>query len=164
VGQNLAYGPRNISTATMNYNKEIEDVVADWYEEVNLPNYFQPSITQTGNNIGFSLNKDQRISQLQQTNNANRNSGAIPATCTNKLDYKYNESPACNKNTGHMTQVVWGDSTHVGCAKVKALWDDRAWIWACNYNPPGNIYGLNNQSTLDNFNRNVQNPQSCVRR
>lgn len=162
LGQNLAYGPRNISTNSQVYNKEIEDVVSDWYEEVNLPNYFQPSIRTYGGDISFNPNLENRIQRLQSINNQYRTSGAIPENCPNKLGYKYNQSPNCNPTTGHMTQIVWKDSTKVGCAKVKAAWNTDTYIWACNYNPPGNVYGWNESSTLDSFNKNVQNPNTCL--
>ena len=39
---------------------------------------------------------------------------------------------------GHYTQLIWENSTQVGCAKVVV--DDQE-IWLCNYNPPGNYTG-----------------------
>ncbi len=39
---------------------------------------------------------------------------------------------------GHYTQLIWRDTTHVGCAIVRR--GDRA-ILACRYAPPGNIDG-----------------------
>jgi pathogenesis-related protein 1 len=44
-----------------------------------------------------------------------------------------------NKSCGHYTQVVWKNSTHVGCAK--AVCSDFAQIWVCNYEPVGNVRG-----------------------
>jgi uncharacterized protein YkwD len=41
-------------------------------------------------------------------------------------------------DVGHYTQVVWGGTTHVGCAV--ATRGDRS-ILACRYSPPGNIDG-----------------------
>jgi uncharacterized protein YkwD len=40
--------------------------------------------------------------------------------------------------TGHFTQLVWKDTTRVGCAMAKCPeWD----LWVCNYDPPGNVEG-----------------------
>lgn len=40
---------------------------------------------------------------------------------------------------GHYTQIVWRDTTEVGCAmKVCA---DKSQTWVCSYNPPGNFVG-----------------------
>jgi hypothetical protein len=40
---------------------------------------------------------------------------------------------------GHYTQMVWRETTHVGCAI--AARDNRT-VLACRYSPPGNIRGL----------------------
>jgi hypothetical protein len=37
---------------------------------------------------------------------------------------------------GHYTQVVWRDTTEVGCGLATANGND---ILVCNYNPPGNF-------------------------
>ncbi|XP_057740868.1 pathogenesis-related protein 1A-like [Arachis stenosperma] len=38
---------------------------------------------------------------------------------------------------GHYMQVVWRDTTHVGCARVQC--DNGAYMVSCNYSPPGNL-------------------------
>ena len=40
--------------------------------------------------------------------------------------------------TGHFTQLVWTDTTQVGCGHVQCNGND---IYVCNYNPPGNWEG-----------------------
>ncbi|CAA6822465.1 MAG: SCP-like extracellular [uncultured Thiotrichaceae bacterium] len=40
---------------------------------------------------------------------------------------------------GHYTQMVWKDTTQVGCAV--AICQDFSQVWVCNYNPPGNYIG-----------------------
>jgi pathogenesis-related protein 1 len=55
---------------------------------------------------------------------------------------------ARGKVCGHYTQLVWRNTTHVGCAKRTCTknspfgkdfptWD----FWVCNYSPPGNVMG-----------------------
>ena len=54
---------------------------------------------------------------------------------------------ACRGTCGHYTQLVWADTTHVGCAVKtctanspfagKGSWE----LWVCNYSPPGNFVG-----------------------
>ncbi|KAG2639755.1 pathogenesis-related protein 1-like [Panicum virgatum] len=44
------------------------------------------------------------------------------------------------RSCGHYTQVVWRDSTAVGCARV--VCDNGGGVFiTCNYNPPGNVVG-----------------------
>jgi hypothetical protein len=60
-------------------------------------------------------------------------------------DYDY-ATNKCSGVCGHYTQIVWGATTHLGCAKKtcttnnpfgKGSWE----IWVCNYSPPGNFVG-----------------------
>ncbi|XP_052111475.1 basic form of pathogenesis-related protein 1-like [Arachis duranensis] len=37
----------------------------------------------------------------------------------------------------HYMQVVWRDTTHIGCARVQC--EVGAYMVSCNYNPPGNL-------------------------
>jgi pathogenesis-related protein 1 len=45
---------------------------------------------------------------------------------------------APNEDCGHYTQVVWRDTTVVGCAHATSGPDE---IWVCQYAPPGNYVG-----------------------
>ncbi|KAI8424435.1 hypothetical protein MSG28_002927 [Choristoneura fumiferana] len=47
-----------------------------------------------------------------------------------------------SKQIGHYTQMIWSDSTHVGCGIAQS--HDGAWnkfTVVCNYGPPGNYIG-----------------------
>ncbi|KAK3126305.1 hypothetical protein QOZ80_7AG0554620 [Eleusine coracana subsp. coracana] len=49
-------------------------------------------------------------------------------------------SCAAGQVCGHYTQVVWRDSTTIGCARV--VCDNNGGVFiTCNYNPPGNFVG-----------------------
>ncbi|KAK3435587.1 hypothetical protein EUGRSUZ_C00017 [Eucalyptus grandis] len=39
----------------------------------------------------------------------------------------------------HYTQVLWRNSVHLGCARVKC--DNGQWFVICSYNPPSNYDG-----------------------
>ncbi|AFY40659.1 SCP-like extracellular [[Leptolyngbya] sp. PCC 7376] len=55
-------------------------------------------------------------------------------------DYNYaNNRCAPGKQCGHYTQIVWEETTEVGCGMVRK---NNGWeIWVCNYDPPGNYVG-----------------------
>lgn len=75
---------------------------------------------------------------------------ATPSTVTNAWaseieDYNYS-SNSCRpgKVCGHYTQIVWKDTTEIGCGvSLCQKGNIRSQIWVCRYNPPGNYIGEN---------------------
>ncbi|XP_022762228.1 basic form of pathogenesis-related protein 1-like [Durio zibethinus] len=59
------------------------------------------------------------------------------------VDEKPNYNYAANKCIGgdclNYTQVVWRNSTHLGCATFQC--NNGWWFATCNYDPPGNYVG-----------------------
>lgn len=49
--------------------------------------------------------------------------------------------------TGHFTQVVWRQTTQVGCA-VTTCRTKNLDIWVCEYDPPGNVQTMYRQQVL----------------
>ena len=71
---------------------------------------------------------------------------AAPATIVNAwasevVDYDY-ETNSCTPGAmcGHYTQVVWAQTTHVGCS-YRVCEGDGTQVWVCNYYPAGNTVG-----------------------
>ena len=93
------------------------------------------STTEYGENIFYSWT----------TNKSARRSANEPVDwwVAEKADYTYSSnSCASGKVCGHYTQVVWEDTTHVGCGKSSCTSADRfEEVWVCQYNPPGNFVG-----------------------
>ena len=59
------------------------------------------------------------------------------------------KSGGFSMQTGHFTQVVWKETTQLGCAMTTCRGMD---IWVCEYDPPGNVQGM--------YRQNVQ-PKGC---
>ncbi|TYI49585.1 hypothetical protein E1A91_D12G045400v1 [Gossypium mustelinum] len=65
---------------------------------------------------------------------------AVNMWVNEKANYNYNSNRcAAGKVCGHYTQVVWRNSVHLGCAKVKC--NNGGTFIVCNYSPPGNFVG-----------------------
>ena len=48
---------------------------------------------------------------------------------------------------GHFTQLVWRKTRRLGCGYARCS-GDRAEIWVCNYDPPGNVSGAFRENVL----------------
>ena len=54
------------------------------------------------------------------------------------FDFKTKKCIDNNCICGHYTQIIWRNTTEVGCAVVQC--EDKQ-IWVCQYDPPGNYVG-----------------------
>ncbi|KAL6517535.1 hypothetical protein OROMI_033236 [Orobanche minor] len=65
---------------------------------------------------------------------------AVNMWVAEKLHYNYTSNSCIGGNQClHYTQVVWGDSIRIGCARVKC---NNGWYYVvCSYDPPGNWEG-----------------------
>ncbi|MFO0642319.1 MAG: CAP domain-containing protein [Polyangiaceae bacterium] len=96
----------------------------------------------------FSHNKDRgtRGENLYASSGSSSAAEVVKSWASEVSDYDY-ATNKCSGVCGHYTQVVWGATTHLGCAKKtcttnspfggKGSWE----IWVCNYSPPGNFVG-----------------------
>ncbi|GMH23705.1 hypothetical protein Nepgr_025548 [Nepenthes gracilis] len=67
--------------------------------------------------------------------------GAVDMWVNEKAYYDYGSNSCIDgQECLHYTQVVWRDSTHLGCARVSCANDNGVFV-ICNYDPAGNIVG-----------------------
>lgn len=63
---------------------------------------------------------------------------AIDAWADEESDYDY-EKRKFSTEAGHFTQLVWKNTTAVGCGATDC--DDNGWLFVCEYGPAGNVIG-----------------------
>lgn len=74
--------------------------------------------------------------------------GAVEAWGDERDFYDFDGPTGFAEKTGHFTQLVWGGTTSVGCARVDCAinedtddGDAHGWYVVCEYWPPGNVLG-----------------------
>ena len=60
----------------------------------------------------------------------------VEAWASEEANYDY-DANTCSDVCGHYTQVVWADSSRLGCGRADCF--DGGEVWVCNYDPPGNF-------------------------
>ncbi|KAK9275564.1 hypothetical protein L1049_022831 [Liquidambar formosana] len=66
---------------------------------------------------------------------------AVTAWISERNWYSYwSNSCAEGQECGHYTQIVWGSTRRLGCARVTCF-GGRGVFMTCNYDPPGNYIG-----------------------
>lgn len=60
------------------------------------------------------------------------------AWASEKADYNYENNSCSGQACGHYTQIVWRDSTDLGCAMKQC---GNGYIVSCEYGPGGNFIG-----------------------
>jgi pathogenesis-related protein 1 len=75
-----------------------------------------------------------------------KGASVVDSWASEVADYDY-ASGKCSGVCGHYTQVVWRNSTELGCGYAKCttgspFGSSKTWYnWVCQYNPPGNYVG-----------------------
>ena len=94
-------------------------------------------VTITRSAGGEVVDREVRISAQEITAE-----NVVESWASEKQWYDY-ETNACHapegESCGHYTQIVWAQTTQVGCGMT--LCDSKGQVWVCDYYPAGNILG-----------------------
>ena len=113
----------------LSWSDELAQIADDWANQC----VWEHSMGETGENLAwFSYTVEP--------------AEVVEAWFSEISDYDYDTNTcAAGKMCGHYTQVVWRDTTKVGCAVVSCpdvegigMAGD---LWVCEYDPPGNWVG-----------------------
>lgn len=88
-------------------------------------------------------------------------SASVDAWGLEREQYNWNK-PGFSEATGHFTQLVWSNTTSVGCGRTSCQGENQTpgWYVVCEYFPAGNIVGDNNQYFIDNVKKQVKGKAS----
>ncbi|KAI6712856.1 hypothetical protein JHW43_004585 [Diplocarpon mali] len=87
-------------------------------------------------------------------------SASVDAWGQERKYYDFKKPTGFSGKTGHFTQLVWSNTTTVGCGVRRSVADDRTgtpgFYVVCEYYPPGNVVGDNNQYFRDNVKKQTR--------
>jgi pathogenesis-related protein 1 len=113
----------------MTWSESLSDVASTWAAGC----VFEHSTTPYGENLAVFSANDTSPREV------------VELWAAEVADYDYDANRcAPQKQCGHYTQVVWRDSSEVGCAATSCdsvVGFGRGRLFVCNYDPPGNYVG-----------------------
>ncbi len=113
----------------LEWSEDMAKLAADWARKLKR------------NNCGFEHRPNNKFGEnlFKGTTGYYGPKDVIDAWASEKKDYNYSKNKCqSGKVCGHYTQIVWKNTTKVGCAKIEC---DGYDLWVCNYDPPGNWVG-----------------------
>lgn len=117
----------DVGIGNISWSEEVAESAQAWADELAIKCDFKHSGGDYGENIWAG------------TTGAYSPTDVVDTWGAEIEDYSY-ETNTCaeGKDCGHYTQIVWENSTKVGCGVVTC---DGLDIWVCQYDPPGNFIG-----------------------
>jgi len=131
----------------LKWSAKLTQYSQEWADRLGSGNsckmYHRPGLPPYGENLYISTAERWFMDNQEVSRKRNRVtvSNVVKAWADEEQWYNY-QSNNCQrgKRCGHYTQIVWRNTTEVGCA-VKYCGDESQ-VWVCSYNPPGNFKGV----------------------
>ena len=120
---------RNVSVPPLQWSAQLADTAQRWANTLQAEgcSMRHSSGGAFGENLSWSQGRRMTPSQV------------VDLWAEERFDYSYeNNQCAQGKVCGHYTQVVWADTSTLGCGVARC---GDAEVWVCNYQPPGNYLG-----------------------
>lgn len=116
-----------VSISNLVWSDELETSAQQWADELAGSCDFKHSDSELGENIWIG------------TAGAFEPSDAVDSWGSEIANYTYADNTCAEGEVcGHYTQIVWANTTEVGCGMATCEGFD---IWVCQYNPAGNFIG-----------------------
>jgi len=112
----------------LEWSDELAVVAQDWAEKLLVKGRMQHSQDNDyGENLATARNRQLSVETV------------VNLWGDEVSDYDYDTNRcAPGKVCGHYTQIVWAETTKVGCGMAR---ENGLEMWVCNYDPPGNYVG-----------------------
>jgi len=122
----------------MSWDESLRDVAREWVQRhASAPNMIpHRSGTHSKPNVGENIAWAWSSRPGSADGSARR---VVGDWVSEEKDYNY-ATNTCRGVCGHYTQVVWRDTSRVGCAQVQTP-DGKVKHTVCNYSPAGNYVG-----------------------
>ena len=138
------------NSPNMTLSSSLNSSAQSWANHLASNGVFEHSKTNVGENLFVSYTTASSVDSAALANQA------VTSWYNEVSDYDY-ANPGFSGKTGHFTQVVWKNSTELGCAAAQGVATIQgnqynAFYVVCQYNPAGNV--------LRQFEDNVLEPNS----
>ncbi|WP_432721359.1 CAP domain-containing protein [Jeongeupia wiesaeckerbachi] len=136
----------NAGLADLNWSADLAAFAQDWANQSASNNQCLNLVHRSGSNRNLNgqvtgenlsaFGSSSPYSGFQDTP-----AGVVGRWAAERADWNFS-SAQCRAGAvcGHYTQIVWRDTTAVGCGQARC---SQSEVWVCNYLPAGNISGRN---------------------
>ncbi|MGD1860279.1 MAG: CAP domain-containing protein [Leptolyngbyaceae cyanobacterium] len=130
-----------VDVADLTWSADLAAYAQEWAEQLIQAGgslRHRPAADRAQYSVGENLSSSQSSAAGGAIQHPSR---VVAAWVAEQADYDYaSNSCASGKICGHYTQIVWRETTEVGCGVARND-DATREVWVCNYSPAGNYIG-----------------------